>query len=58
MITEFSNTNDFSCSAGRIQKLDELFTFVLTGDENVLETQAASSEILYFSTAKDIFVIH
>jgi hypothetical protein len=58
MIMGFSNTNDFSYFAGRIPKFDALFTFVRTGDENILETEAASSEILYFSAADDIFVIH
>ena len=58
MITGFSNINDFSCFASRIPKLDVLFTFVPTGDVNVLETEAASSEILYFSAADGIFVIH
>jgi hypothetical protein len=58
MITGFSNINDFSRFASRIPKLDVLFTFVPTGDVNVLETEAALSEILYFSAADGIFVIH
>ena len=58
MITGFSNTNDFSYFAGHIPKLDALFTFVPTGDEDVLETEAGSSEILCFSATDDIFVFH
>ena len=58
MITGFSNTNDFSCFTSHVQKLDVLFTFVPTGGENVFETEAVSSEILYFSAVDDIFVIH
>jgi hypothetical protein len=58
MITGFSNTNDFSYFTSHIPKHDALFTFVPTGAVNVPEMEATLSEILRFSAADDIFVIH